>query len=790
MRHKQVLGLAMGLMFTGLLTAMALPQRDGFTFHRASLTADKTAYRVAVEGLICSRNAVGGGTYTAAFAVFEDDPKFEYHQQRLFLLLQPPADGLDPTSLKGCSYVAIHWSRGGNIQVRHVGADGKSTDIGQHLVPGPDNPYAYGAGQVVTLQAVVTPEHELKIRLNPTRPDQAFACSFRLPESVPATGYYGFSQPKWFSIVQVSELTFSGVAAPGEVVLEMDDHDEQAGAGTATVFAPGPEVTDCTELLQQALTTFNLVTLAGSGDPTRPRQYPVRPGLVIPSGHTLRGSDSAELLRLPARGKLVRLEPCARIHRVIINGNKYRHYPEFEDLGKSDMGIQATSNCLVEECVVYDIPGCAFATYGDDNLFRACKAVNSGYIDLKFKADYYQGKWDRWSGDSFYIRGHNNIVLDCDSEDAFRWDYTTCHENSGNTVYVNCTGRDVRWRSYGFIDIEGCDGLGSVMINCKSPDGSIAISTRKSKLINCAAAKINIYNSDEAMVVNSETLGQGLAYGGWTSRQNQQIKGGKDPVIVGNVINRSAVTAGVPETADWSFTVFSDNQRGLVADNRLLEHKTNDGQTGPGWKFQGVKVSGNRLEYGQYTAPRPQVDPEIKKAAANRLARAKMMDFTKKLPTLLEQLEVREKVVGTVMAPLDVTFRQDPKKVGETEKWMENAPGDAIPFQIGQHWDNQIGTMHNQAGWYFIDLPLDMDLQHNCSKVFLLFEGVDSDCEVYLNGRKIGENHTWDKPFVFAVPKTELLWQDDARPNRIVVKAWTPGGLGGVYGLVAAILAE
>ena len=125
-----------------------------------------------------------------------------------------------------------------------------------------------------------------------------------------------------------------------------------------------------------------------------------------------------------------------------------------------------------------------------------------------------------------------------------------------------------------------------------------------------------------------------------------------------------------------------------------------------------------------------------------------------------------------------------------TEKWMENAPGDAIPFQIGQHWDNQIGTMHNQAGWYFIDLPLDMDLQHNCSKVFLLFEGVDSDCEVYLNGRKIGENHTWDKPFVFAVPKTELLWQDDARPNRIVVKAWTPGGLGGVYGLVAAILAE
>lgn len=786
MKHKMIVG----LIFFGILASWALPLRDDFTFHRAALTADKKAYRMVAEGLISSRRAVGSGTYSASFAVQEDDPKFEYHQQRLFLLLQPPASGLEPTSLTGCSYVTIHWAKGGSIQVKQVDATGTAVEIGHHLQPGPDKGSTYGAGQVVTLQVVVTPERELKIRLNPTGPDSAFVCAFALPDSVPSTGYYGFSQPKWFSVVQLRELSFNGVAAPGEVGLEMDDHDMQAGAGTATVFDPGPEVTDCTELLQQALTAFNLVTLAGSGDPARPRRYPVKPGLVIPSGHTLRGSDSAELVRLPAKGKLVRLEPCARIHRVIINGNKDQHYPEFEDLGKSDMGIQATSNCLIEECVVYDIPGCAFATYGDDNLFRACRAVNSGYIDLKFKADYYQGKWDRWSGDSFYIRGHNNVVLDCHSEDAFRWDYTTCHENSGNTLYINCTGSDVRWRSYGFIDIEGCDGLGSVMINCQSPDGSIAISTAKTKLINSSAAKINIYNSDQVMIVNNETLGQGLAYGGWSSSQNQQIKGGKDPVLVGNAINRSATTAGVPETADWSLSVFSDNTRGLVADNLLREHKTPDGQVGPGWKFHGVSVSGNRMEYGQYAPPRPQVDPEVRKAAANRLARAKMMDFTKKLPTMLSQLQIQAKVVGTVMAPLEVTFCQDPKKVGEVEKWMETPPAAAIPFQIGQHWDNQIGTMHNQFGWYFIDLPLDMDLQHNCNQVYLLFEGVDSDCEVYLNGRPVGENHTWDKPFAFAIPKADWFWQDDARPNRIVVKAWTPGGLGGVYGLVAAVLTE
>lgn len=298
--------------------------------------------------------------------------------------------------------------------------------------------------------------------------------------------------------------------------------------------------------IQKALDENEVVELKGSGNPKKPFVYGVkissrnRTGIVVPKGHVFKGSKSAIIKRIPSKGRVIATKKGARVKGIIIDGNKKAHWPEFKDLGKSDMGILIGSDNLIEDCYIYDIPGCAFATYANGSIVRRCKAKNSGYIDIRFKTDYYQGKWDRWSGDSFYIRGNNNIVVDCDSEDAFRWDYTTCHGKSGGSVFINCKGRDVLWKSYGFIDIEGCDGDGSIMINCKSPDGSIAISTSGSKLIDSTSQRINVYSTDNVLVNGCETFGGGIAVGGWCSQKNSYIRGGANPVVVNNIINRSS----------------------------------------------------------------------------------------------------------------------------------------------------------------------------------------------------------------------------------------------------------
>ena len=108
---------------------------------------------------------------------------------------------------------------------------------------------------------------------------------------------------------------------------------------------------------------------------------------------------------------------------------------------------------------------------------------------------------------------------------------------------------------------------------------------------------------------------------------------------------------------------------------------------------------------------------------------------------------------------------------------------------IGQHWDNVIGKYHSY-GWYFIKLPLDIDDQYICDTVYLLFGGVDSECKVWVNGEEIGSHKGWKDPFKLKIPFKLLKWKDNDDPNTLVVRVYTPAGLGGIYGNIAAVMTK
>ncbi|GAB3495212.1 hypothetical protein GCM10027341_12240 [Spirosoma knui] len=133
-------------------------------------------------------------------------------------------------------------------------------------------------------------------------------------------------------------------------------------------------------------------------------------------------------------------------------------------------------------------------------------------------------------------------------------------------------------------------------------------------------------------------------------------------------------------------------------------------------------------------------------------------------------------------------FRTDPNNIGETERgpqqawfWPEaNVTGwDSLP--VPGNWDlrNEY-AQYVGKGWYRRTFATPA---HNANTVVrLLFEAVYHDCTVWLNGHKLGENHSGFLPFEFDV--TKLL--NPNSPNTLVVCAdnsltrgaiWNWGGI-------------
>ena len=129
------------------------------------------------------------------------------------------------------------------------------------------------------------------------------------------------------------------------------------------------------------------------------------------------------------------------------------------------------------------------------------------------------------------------------------------------------------------------------------------------------------------------------------------------------------------------------------------------------------------------------------------------------------------------------SFRTDPNSVGEQQGWFRPSVSasnwDSLP--VPGNWDLRNEYAHYVGkGWYRRTFPTPTSIDGNV--VRLLFEAVYHDCTVWLNGQKLGENHSGFLPFEFDI--TQRL--SASGPNTLVVCAdnsltrgaiWNWGGI-------------
>ncbi len=97
-------------------------------------------------------------------------------------------------------------------------------------------------------------------------------------------------------------------------------------------------------------------------------------------------------------------------------------------------------------------------------------------------------------------------------------------------------------------------------------------------------------------------------------------------------------------------------------------------------------------------------------------------------------------------------FRTDPNAVGEVQGWFK-------PETNITNWDTLVvpgnWDLHNEyahyvgKGWYRRTFATPANLNGKIAR--LLFDGVYHDCTVWLNGQKLGENHSGFLPFEFEI---------------------------------------
>lgn len=134
-------------------------------------------------------------------------------------------------------------------------------------------------------------------------------------------------------------------------------------------------------------------------------------------------------------------------------------------------------------------------------------------------------------------------------------------------------------------------------------------------------------------------------------------------------------------------------------------------------------------------------------------------------------------------------FRTDPEDVGEKQEWFR--PGAVIadwkPISTHKAWEES-GYNYNGYGWYALDLELPATKE---PRVWLLFEGVDETCDVWINGEKVGESKgdpgvLWDKPQAVEIT-------GKYRPgavNHVVVRVHDIGYAGGIWKPVWLVAGE
>lgn len=146
-------------------------------------------------------------------------------------------------------------------------------------------------------------------------------------------------------------------------------------------------------------------------------------------------------------------------------------------------------------------------------------------------------------------------------------------------------------------------------------------------------------------------------------------------------------------------------------------------------------------------------------------------------PRLEEKLLADREVVTDITK--DWLFKPDPQDVGEKEKWYAKRydRSDWLKVDAGRDWKKDVPNYYG-TGWYAKKFWAP-----KVKKLYVLFEGVDEDAWVYLNGKLVGTRidpggyKNWNKPFVTDVSKA-LRPGDE---NLLVVRVWKNLFCTGIY---------
>jgi len=493
---------------------------------------------------------------------------------------------------------------------------------------------------------------------------------------------------------------------------------------------------------------------------------------------------------------VISLTEGAHLSGAVIDGNKYNHWPEFQELGKSDAGIRIANYCTVEDCAVFNNPGIAFFSYGSFNKISRCLAENIGYLDVKFGAMNYAGARHAWSGDGFYFRGTGNVIRECEAYDAQRWAFTSPHSGARQNTYVDCRGGDINFRTYGFIDIEGAEG-NNRLIRCISPNSHIAIpGSPQTEVIQCLASRISFYdhqNPDSVEMYGGQrgiaplvdgciTTEGGIVMGGWSSQRNQLVPGPVAPIVTDNRMYKSH-SGPSDGYSDWSFSVASTDGSGVVSGNILFEF--DDGYTkGPGMNLENVKGSDNQVIYGQWTLELPKLKMRYGHYNEEQI-NARKLEFARELLAEKgEELGLTGEVASVEWLPMSAQFIKDPRDAGEDAGWQRAVPqsDELMTMPIGVGWNSQLGH-YSKVGWYY--LPVELPEVPAGSELYLYISGVDYIAKAFLDGELIGRHEGWDKPALMAIPEAARK----AEQQLLAVKVM-PGALGGLYGPMALVVAR
>ncbi|MFO7947800.1 MAG: right-handed parallel beta-helix repeat-containing protein [Armatimonadota bacterium] len=532
---------------------------------------------------------------------------------------------------------------------------------------------------------------------------------------------------------------------------------------------------DCTEGIQAALSENAAVYFPG-GSSGEPVIYATRPDLTTQGGARVLFGPHTRLKRLPGEGAVLTLNRGTHLSGAVIDGNKYAHWPDHPDLGKRAYGVLMRGHCVVENCVVFNNPGIAFAAYSDENMVRGCRAENCGYIDVKFGADFYQGKWDKWSADGFYMRGSGNTVKDCVAYDCFRWDLCSSHSDARGNLYVDCRGGDVNFRTGRFVDIELAEPHNR-LVRCRSTNSSIMVSTPHTEIIDCVADRICVYYDADYCTVRGCTLSGPLIVGSRNPEKRPEETGGASPIVRDNRIFLA------PKWNDYGLRVSSTDGDGVVTGNFVYGWQK-DEEESQGLKIEGIPdPSANVVQHGEWDFPAGMVQPRLEYGSVDwdHMTERKRAAFVTQFENYAAaaDLPLEPDYMKVLIGPVDFAF--DHEDTGFKRNWhtREGRPEDTETARLGWHWNARKGDVGGPA-WYFVDF----ELPHKPgTEAMLFFGGVDSDAIVYVNGKQVGEHHDWETPF--AVDITAAV--NDSATNYLAVKVDSEGGLYGIYGPVAIV---